>query len=161
MRLVDIADCRPLFDLLFRVGRFVPVGNFVAEIGVKTLSGDLSAPQRRTQRCTSMMVAGKTRLRIRKMFTADFTWAAAHIEVERASASARVPTPPQLLGVDLGVAGLPSVPKARPGEGKGCSEGEEGVDSDSDSVDEGKSTTVETGAGSWKFNPKVKVNSAN
>ena len=60
-KLADLPEAQALHALLLRVGSAVPVGNFVSETTVKTLSHDLGGPQRRNQDYATMLVACRHR----------------------------------------------------------------------------------------------------
>ena len=101
-RLADLVDAQPLHALLLRVGFYVPVGNFVAETVVKTLTHDLHPTQRRDQAYATMLAAARHRPQIWPMSDADYAWASR--ELGHSSATRRVDKPEvslQLQRIDL------------------------------------------------------------
>jgi hypothetical protein len=88
VRLADLVDAQPLHSLLLRVGCYVPVGNFVAETVVKTLTHDLHPTQRRDQAYATMLTAARHRPQRWPMSDADYAWASR--ELGHSYASRRV-----------------------------------------------------------------------
>ena len=88
VNLADLVGAQPLRSLLLRVGVYVPVGNFVAETVVKTLTHDLHPTQRRNQAYATMLAAARHRTQLWRMSDADYAWASR--QLGHSSASRRV-----------------------------------------------------------------------
>ena len=65
--------------------RLTPVGNFVAETVVKTLSHGLHGTQRRNQSYASMLCSARHRPQRWPMTDADYAWASSELGHNRAS----------------------------------------------------------------------------
>jgi hypothetical protein len=131
---------QPLYDTIFRVYRFLPVGNFFSETVVKTLVKTLHPTQRRLEATASRWVAALHRdpARLARLTGALVTWARGvlgHSKRRRIKAQAEIPTV-DTHGSILGVSSEIDVPTVLAPEDDGGDDNDEGGEADEDDDDD-------------------------